>query len=211
MKIKICGMKYPENIAAIAALQPDMIGFIFYPKSKRYVGNNFSYNTLQHLSGNIKKIGVFVNETNESILEKYENYQLDFVQLHGDETPIQCQLLMEKKISVIKAFQVDDVFDFDTLKPYQNVCSYFLFDTKTDEYGGSGKSFDWQMLDRYRLNIPFILSGGIGLQNIDDALQLQHPMLYGLDINSKLETEPGLKSLEACKTIIQKIRKHESI
>ena len=211
MKIKICGMKYPENITAISALQPDLMGFIFYQKSKRYVGDDFSNHTLQHMPGNIKKTGVFVNETNERILEIYKYYQLDFVQLHGNETSIQCRALSKKNIPVIKAFQVDDIFDFNELTPYQKICSYFLFDTKTDQNGGSGKTFNWQMLDRYSLHIPFILSGGIGVDNIDDALQLHHPMLYGLDINSKLETEPGVKSPEGCKTIIQKIRNYESI
>ena len=213
MKIKICGMKYPNNISSIAALQPDMMGFIFYPKSKRYVGDDFTFNAIQHLPDNIKKVGVFVNETNEFILEKCLSYQLDLVQLHGYETPLQCKMLQEKNIQVIKAFQLDETFNFDTLKPYQLVCNYFLFDTKTDHYGGSGKSFNWKIIDQYPLNIPFLLSGGIGVDNIDDALALQqsHPYLVGIDLNSKLETEPGIKSLETCKKIMQKIRNYESI
>ena len=202
-------MKYPENISGIAALQPDMMGFIFYPKSKRFVGDDFPNDTMQTISSNIKKVGVFVNETNEIILEKYFHYHLDVVQLHGEETPRQCQILQEKNIPVIKAFQVDEDFDFDELMPYQNFCRYFLFDTKTEQYGGSGKSFNWNILQKYSLDIPFFLSGGIGIENIDDALQFHHPMLYGLDINSKLEIEPGLKNEEGCKIIIQKIRNHE--
>jgi len=204
-------MKYPDNISAIAALQPDMMGFIFYPKSKRYVGDNFSVNTMQNIPDTIKKTGVFVNESNEKIFEKCAKYHLDFVQLHGDETPLQCQMLHEKNVPVIKAFQVDEAFNFDALIPYQNVCNYFLFDTKTEQYGGSGKSFNWQMLGSYSLQIPFLLSGGIGVENIEEALKFNHPMLYGLDANSKLETEPGMKNPEDCKTIIQKIRNHEYI
>lgn len=211
MKIKICGMKYLENISEIADLQPDMMGFIFYPKSKRFVGTDFSKDTLQTMASSIKKIGVFVNESNENIQDKFTHFQLDFVQLHGNETPQQCKLLQEKNISVIKAFQVDETFDFEVLINYEHVCNYFLFDTKTDQYGGSGKTFNWQMLEKYSLNIPFLLSGGIGLDNVEEALQVNHPMLFGLDVNSKLETEPGLKKTEDCKTIIQKIRSHESV
>lgn len=204
-------MKYPNNISSITPFQPDMMGFIFYPKSKRYVGDDFSFSAVQSIPNIIQKVGVFVNETNDAILEKFSRNHLELVQLHGDETPSQCQFLQQQNIPVIKAFQIDEAFNFDTLFSYQPFCNYFLFDTKTEQYGGSGHSFNWKILNNYTLPTPFFLSGGIGLQNIDEALQITHPMLYAFDMNSKLETEPGVKSIEACKTIIQKIRNHESV
>ncbi len=211
MKIKICGMKYMENIHEIAALQPDFMGFIYYPKSKRYVGENFSESAVMNIPKNVKKVGVFVNDSFENILAKCKAYELDFVQLHGKETSQLCQLLMEINKPVIKAFQINDTFDFAELITYQPYCNYFLFDTKSENDGGSGKSFNWKILERYKLDTPFFLSGGLGIENIEEALQIAHPMLYGVDLNSKLESEPALKLKEVSKVIVQKIRNHEHI
>jgi phosphoribosylanthranilate isomerase len=209
MLIKICGLKYADNIDALAKLSIDMMGFIFYPKSPRYVNDVLDSSTLEKMPKTIKKVGVFVNASTEEILSKQKQFQLDYIQLHGDENTDFCKQLKEKECSIIKAFQIDDQFDFTVLNTYQNVCDYFLFDTKTHNYGGSGKAFNWSVLDRYTLLTPFLLSGGIGLENINEAIMLRHPQLIGFDINSKIELEPAIKSIDKAELLIKKIRHHE--
>lgn len=207
MIIKICGLKLKENIEDISLLSPDFIGFIFYQKSKRFVGKDFSRNHISKVPKPIKKVGVFVNETIESIIKIQNQFQFDYIQLHGDETPDYCMALKEKNISIIKAFQIDESFNFFQLKQYQPYCKFFLFDTKSSNYGGSGKPFNWSVLNRYTFQTPFLLSGGIGLENYDKAITLSHPKLVGLDINSKIEITPALKSIEKATTLITKIKK----
>ncbi|MCK5637993.1 MAG: phosphoribosylanthranilate isomerase, partial [Flavobacteriaceae bacterium] len=157
MKLKICGMKYPDNIKSVATLQPDYLGFIFYEKSKR----NFD-GIIPEIPNQIKKTGVFVNATKEFILEKVKRYNLKVVQLHGNESVSFCKEMRQNNIEVIKVFSVGEVFDFDQLKVYENVCDYFLFDTKGKEKGGNGITFNWKLLDNYSSNKPYFLSGGIG-------------------------------------------------
>ncbi|MEO6130945.1 MAG: phosphoribosylanthranilate isomerase [Saprospiraceae bacterium] len=210
MKIKICGMRNTENISEITALQPDFMGFIFYSNSKRYVGDDFPESSLKNIPNTIKKTGVFVNESIENIIAMQKRFNFSAIQLHGSETPEYCQNL-NNHIPIIKVFSIDDHFNFDDLTRFQPYCQYFLFDTKTENYGGSGKSFDWALLDKYILDIPFFLSGGLGSINIDAALQIKHPMFYGVDLNSKIETSPGIKNKEECKKIIESIRHHEHI
>lgn len=205
MKTKICGMKFPENIAEIGALQPDFMGFIFYPNSKRFVGD-FSLEYIQNLSKSIKKVGVFVNESAEIILEKVNKFKLDIVQLHGTESVADCQFLKENNIEIIKAFSVDETFDFAVLKSYEPLCKYFLFDTQTPDYGGSGKKFDWQLLEKYNLNKPFFLSGGLNLESIENIKKLNYPMLVGLDFNSQLEDEDLKKDIQKVTEVIRQIR-----
>ena len=204
MKIKICGMKYPGNIRQISLLEPDYMGFIFYEKSKRFVGEPEVINIPEH----IKKVGVFVNEKVSVILEQVKKYKLDVVQLHGNETPQDCKLFRENNCTVIKAFQIDENFSFSVLDDYESVTDYFLFDTKTENYGGSGVSFNWDLLKKYTNTTPFFISGGLGPGTIDELLQLKHPMLYGADFNSMLELEPGLKAIGRSELIINKIRNH---
>lgn len=199
-------MKFPENIEEIGALQPDFVGFIFYPKSKRFVEENFSITSLKNLPNSIKKVGVFVNENAEIILEKVNKYQLDSVQLHGNESVADCRFLQEKNIEIIKAFSVDEIFDFGILKSYESVCDYFLFDTKTPAFGGSGKVFDWNLLTNYNLQTPFFLSGGLHLESIEKIKKLDFTMLIGLDFNSQLENEDYRKNIEKVTAVIQKIR-----
>ena len=206
MKIKICGMKFPNNIDEVGELQPDFMGFIFYPKSKRFVGENFSPELIQNLPKSTKKVGVFVNESPEIILKKVNKYKLDFVQLHGNESVTDCKFLKSKNIEIIKAFSVDETFDFAVLKSYEAVCDYFLFDTKTPTYGGSGKTFDWQLLEKYSLNKPFFLSGGLSLESIEIIKKLNYPMLVGLDFNSQLENEDFKKNIEKVTEVILQIR-----
>ena len=207
MKIKICGMKFAENISQVGALQPDFFGFIFYSKSKRFVGTDFSIDSIQHLPKSIKKVGVFVNESPESIVEKVKKFDLHIVQLHGNESVADCRFLKEKNIKIIKAFHIDETFDFNILKTFEPVCDYFLFDTKTPDFGGSGKIFDWKLLDNYKLEKPFFLSGGLNLESIEKIKELNYPMLVGLDFNSQLEDENFKKNISKVTEVILETRK----
>lgn len=194
MKIKVCGLKYPENIEAVAALEPDYMGFIFYGKSPRYMAD-LNDGVLQDLPSAIKKTGVFVNESAENIERLVKQYDLGAIQLHGDESPEFCAAF-KNKATVIKAFGINEDFDFTHLKAYITNVDFFLFDTKTKEYGGSGKTFDWGILDQYKLDVPFFLSGGLGPDNIEEVKNIKHPRFYGVDLNSRFEIEPGLKNIE---------------
>ena len=207
MKLKICGMKYDRNIQAVLSLQPDYLGFIFYKKSKR----NFE-EIIPVLPGSIKKVGVFVDADLDEVYEKIENFNLDVVQLHGNESPEYCKTLFNtdiiseskmndrKRVEVIKVFSVGDTFDFNVLNPYEKGCDYFLFDTKGEEKGGNGTIFNWNLLENYHSSKPFFLSGGIGLDqldNLDDFIKSKSSKYcFALDVNSKFEIEPGLKDLE---------------
>jgi phosphoribosylanthranilate isomerase len=210
MKIKICGLKNQENIRSLSKLELDMMGFIFYAKSLRFVGEEFDNSFLQSLPRSIEKVGVFVDEKIEIVLDKIHKFGLNKVQLHGNEPVEYCNELKTGNIHVIKTFNVDEEFDFGKLKNYQKGCNYFLFDTKGRMQGGNGFAFDWQILNKYELDTPFILSGGIGFENIEHALNLFHPQLKGFDINSKIERAPGLKSIDQAEKMINKIRSYEA-
>ena len=205
MKIKICGMKYPENIEHLALLKPDFLGFIFYEKSKRFVGDNLLIKDL-HIDKNTQKVGVFVNASHEYILENIKKHDLDLVQLHGDETPDFCAYLFKQNIKISKAFQVDEDFDFKILDVYKDVCSYFLFDTKTKHYGGSGRKFDWDILSGYDNEKPFFLSGGIDIDDAQNIKQLKGLNIFAIDINSKFEIEPGLKDVGKIGVFMEELR-----
>lgn len=194
MKIKVCGLRDPENIQSVAALEPDYLGFIFYNKSPRYVGE-ISIETLDIRSATIQKTAVFVNEKIENINAVIDTYNFDFIQLHGDESPAFCKSLRDKAI-VIKAFGVNSDFDFKQLNRYRNKVDLFLFDTKTDFHGGSGFTFDWKVLDKYDMKIPFFLSGGLSADNIELVKEIDHEQFYGVDLNSKFEVSPGLKDIQ---------------
>ncbi len=193
-KIKICGMKYPENIHHLAALQPDFIGFIFYKKSKRFIGDDLNIRSLD-IDKSIKKTGVFVNSSQEFILKNINKHDLNLIQLHGNESPEFCKSLYEKGIKISKAFQIDEDFDFAILNAYKNVCDYFLFDTKTKNYGGSGRKFDWDILQAYDNEKPFFLSGGIDLDDVSSINNMKNLNIYAIDINSKFEIKAGLKDI----------------
>ena len=210
MKIKICGMADADNIAHIGKMTPDYIGLIFYKSSPRFVGDGFSSCAVTSLPAKIKKVGVFVNEASPNIRDKITKYGLDLIQLHGDETPEQC-LDLRKSAQIIKAFQIDAAFDFKQIANYVDHCDYFLFDTKSSGYGGSGKLFDHKLINNYTYKIPFFISGGLGPETIDQLLKLEHRLLHGIDFNSQLELSPGLKDLASTKIIIDKIRDHEKI
>jgi len=195
MKLKVCGMKYPGNITAVSELLPDYIGFIFWEKSARFFDGE-----LPEIPPSIKKVGVFVDASTEAIYAKIEKYQLDAIQLHGNESPDYCKALQSHNIQVIKVFSVTDDFDFSILQPYEPVCDFFLFDTKGQLPGGNGVVFNWELLAKYPSQKPFFLSGGIGSDAIDKIKKLQLP-IYAIDINSKFETEPGLKDPKLIQTV----------
>jgi phosphoribosylanthranilate isomerase len=193
MKLKICGMKYPENMIEVGSLLPDYMGFIFYEKSARYFNGE-----IPELIKTIKKTGVFVNQSQDEIQEKVQKHNLQAVQLHGNESVEFCSELLNrlpKKIEIIKVFSADENFDFDVLKPFEAVCNYFLFDTKGELPGGNGTTFDWNILKKYKSKKPFFLSGGIGMKELKAIEEISKTNLpiYGVDINSKFEVEPGLK------------------
>lgn len=203
MELKICGMRDELNIHEIAQLRPNYMGFIFYKNSKRYVGLNFSKTNLIELSTDINKVGVFVNEEIDEILSIQSKYSLDYLQLHGDESPQVCEQLYLLNKKVIKAFAVGKSFDFSVLTAYKPFVNYFLFDTKGKEYGGNGISFDWNLLKNYDGEIPLFLSGGIGLEEIELLNQLDYKKIniQVIDVNSKIEIEPGIKDINKAKLL----------
>jgi indole-3-glycerol phosphate synthase len=195
IKIKVCGMKYPENLIELSRLPIQFMGLIFYEKSPRYMGN-IEAATFNKIPKKIQKVGVFVNETQSNILGKIKEYDLQLVQLHGEESPLFCKELKEKGIKVIKAFPVEDRSDLEKCVLYEGACDYFLFDAKTPARGGSGKKFDRAILSGYTGRTPFFLSGGIAPEDAEAIRQLNIPQLYALDLNSRFEIEPGLKNKE---------------
>jgi len=199
-------MRDPENISGVIAALPDYLGFIFYPKSKRFVGFQALPEVLSIVPDSVKKAGVFVDETPEKVLETVQILNLDVVQLHGNESSEYCQQIQDSGITVFKAFSVDEQFDFEKLNAYSGVCDYFLFDTKGKLPGGTGQKFNWQLLENYKGDVPFFLSGGIGPEDIDAIRQFSHPKLFGIDINSGFEISPGLKDVEKLKDFISGIR-----
>jgi phosphoribosylanthranilate isomerase len=196
MKLKVCGLKDPKNIIEVAELKPEFMGFIFYSHSKRFVGEYFE---IPLIPSEIKKVGVFVNSKSDYIIEKIDKYKLDLIQLHGDESPEYCAQF-NHSTPVIKAFGLDEGFDFEILEAYDNCCTYFLFDTKTKEYGGSGKQFDWKIIEKYDNKKPFFLSGGIGLEEIKKIANCKLQIDI-IDVNSKFETNTGLKNISELKKI----------
>jgi phosphoribosylanthranilate isomerase len=198
MKLKICGMKYPENILKVAALQPDYLGFIFYKKSKRHFDG-----ILPALPKTIKKVGVFVDASIDYVTDKIKRYNLQTIQLHGEESPAFCKQFYNKHVEVVKVFSVGKQFDFKVLEKYETVVDYFLFDTKGVQKGGNGIRFDWTLLDKYPSQKPYFLSGGIGLESVTDINQFKKSpaskYCHALDVNSQFEDAPGQKNIEKLK------------
>jgi phosphoribosylanthranilate isomerase len=195
MKLKVCGMKYPKNILDVAALLPDYMGFIFYPKSARFVEWENMIDILPSIHKSIKKVGVFVNHPLEDVIEIVDNLDLNYVQLHADESPEYVYKLKQADIKVFKVFPVGKRIDWDRMNDYKSLVDYYLFDTKTTLYGGSGKHFDWSLLQNYMYDIPFFLSGGIQHKDIAAIKQLQLLQLHGLDVNSRLESDIAFKDV----------------
>ncbi len=200
--LKICGLREPGNIRRVAALNPDFMGFIFYPPSPRYIPVA-EWREFPELPSHIRKTGVFVNASSKEILGTAGRYRLDALQLHGNEGPEQCRQLKTEGYLLIKALPVSGPEDFHIASAYEGACDYLLFDTKTSIYGGSGRRFDRELLKHYRSSLPFFLSGGIGLEEAQILGDFKHPLLAGLDINSRFETAPGLKDIHKLKAFIR--------
>lgn len=201
---KVCGMREKANIQEVLELKPDFMGFIFFDKSPRDVSAVLSESLLRSFPTSTKKIGVFVNAAEGKILEMITKFQLDGVQLHGAERPYMCDLLKNKGLLVIKAFSVDLDFDFAELEPYQAVVDIFLFDTKIKgAYGGHGVTFDWEILKSYPYQKPYLIAGGVSLENIDELKVLKDTPLLGVDVNSKFEMKPAVKDLKKLRDLVQ--------
>ena len=196
-------MKFTENREEVEKLPVDLLGYIFYPPSKRYVGENPQEGLF---NAEKPKVGVFVDENAFEILGLAKNLGFEWVQLHGKENPKTCQLLKNQGLKIIKAFRVDESFQFHKTKPFERIADYFLFDTKSNLPGGSGKKFDWKILNKYEGNTPFLLSGGIKPEDSEEIKKIDHPQLAGVDLNSGFEDEPGLKNIDKLKNFITDIQ-----
>lgn len=199
-------MRSSSNINELLKLKPDYVGFIFYEKSPRYI-NRYSNVDFDPA---IKKVGVFVNASERTINEKRIHFGLDIIQLHGDESPELCYILKQSGARVMKVFRVDEHFDFQQTRRYQDYCDYFLFDTQTKKFGGSGKKFDWHLLEKYNNARPVFLSGGIGPQDVEELKKIKSFNLKAIDVNSKFEIEPALKDIGMLANFIEEIRKPEA-
>lgn len=207
MLIKVCGLREEENLAQIiSSYAPDFIGMIFYEKSLRYVGEDADELIVPE---GISKVGVFVNASLDMIIAQHRIQNFDFVQLHGSESVGFVAILVEQiLIKVIKVFSIADKINVEEMKPYEPYIAYFLFDTQTAAFGGSGRKFDWQVLEEYNLETPYILSGGLDIDQVQEIISFsqKQPKMAGVDINSKFETAPGLKDPEKVIQFIKKIR-----
>jgi len=202
MELKVCGITTSKDIMELIPLKISRLGFIFYHMSKRYVYGKLVEDGLNVIPKHIKKTGVFVNAEIAEIEQIINQFHLDSIQLHGDETPDFCRQF-RTKTEVIKTISIRDKSSFETAKLYQDACDLFLFDTHSDEYGGTGKTFNWQWLEAYKLDKPFYLSGGISLENFAEIKKINHKNLIGIDINSRFEIRPGIKDIEKIKQLIE--------
>lgn len=189
-------MRCPTNIQEVEAVGVDYMGFIFHPSSPRFIDTPPSY-----LPSKCKRVGVFVNPTLKEVKRRAKQFQLDLIQLHGDETIELCQEVKELGLELIKAFHPKTTTDFLALSPYLPVVDYLLFDhSTTAQPGGTGVSFNWELLNHYQDNTPFLLSGGIDSNAVPSIHEITHPSFAGVDINSRFETEPGIKSANQIRT-----------
>ena len=200
MIIKVCGMREAENIREVEALGIDWLGMIFWPKSSRFVSQRPEY-----LPNQVKRVGVFVDEEAGRVMETADEYGLDLIQLHGHESPEYISMLKGHRI--IKAFNIAIPSDFRDTAPYEGLADYFLFDTKGKQVGGNGEKFDWSVLSSYQGRTPFLLSGGIGPEDVEQVRAINHPKCIGIDLNSRFEIAPGLKDVSKLKEFIVKVNK----
>jgi phosphoribosylanthranilate isomerase len=206
MKIKVCGITTIQDAAFLLQQDVEYAGFIFYPKSARFVGEDPDPSLFRATGHTIKNVGVFVNTPADAVIEAVKNYKLDLVQLHGTETPSYCRKIKNAGIEIIKAFGVDDNFDPADTAVYSPCADYFLFDTGSSSYGGTGRKFNWQVLEDFNSPRPCFLSGGIGPDDADEILSLRLPSLYAIDINSKFEAKPGIKNQQLLSLFLEKMR-----
>lgn len=196
-------MRDVDNIREVSAFQPDYMGFIFYEKSPRFVGHDFVIPS--EVTGEINRVGVFVNHTIQSVKDTMSKHQLQYAQLHGDESVPYCEELKQLGVRMIKVFRVDEDFDFSTTKQFERVADFFLFDTKGKLYGGNAKPFDWNLLNQYNQALPFFLSGGIHQENIQELKNISSLNLYAVDVNSGVEDQPGYKNVSKVSEIINQL------
>jgi len=209
MKIKVCGNTDLTQLKELDNLKIDYAGFIFYEHSSRYILKKISGKDVRKLNLSFPKVGVFVNANEEEIMKQVEDFGLDMVQLHGDETASFCNRISDH-IKVLKAFRISDLeTNIDWLvKEYEEVCDYYLFDKgSAGLYGGTGEKFNWELLKESNLKKPFFLSGGISSKDADALKEFDHPFFYGVDVNSKFETEPGIKDMKLIIEFVNNLRK----
>lgn len=209
MKIKVCGNRDLNQLKELERLGIDYAGLIFYQQSPRYVLKNISGKEVQDLNLSIPKVGVFVNAEEDEIMQQVEDFGLDMVQLHGDETASFCQRISDQ-IKVLKAFRIaDSDSNIDWLvKEYDEVCDYYVFDkANAGLYGGTGQKFDWNVLEKSNIGKPFFLSGGIGMEDASALKKFYHPFFYGVDVNSRFEKEPGIKDMKSIKEFVSGLKK----
>jgi len=204
--IKVCGMRDEDNIHAVEQLGIDWMGFVFYPKSPRYMAHPLGF---KNYHSNVKRVGVFVDEQKDIVRETSLRNRIQVIQLHGSEPPSYCRALQLDGFEVMKAFSKDPKrrFPVKKVRLYEKCCDYFLFDTHTSGYGGSGRKFDWEVLSDYRGNVPFLLSGGISPGDVEGIKAFSHPMFMGIDLNSCFEISPGYKDTALLQSFIEKISK----
>lgn len=196
-------MRDVENIREVSAFQPDYMGFIFYEKSPRFVGHDFVIPS--EVPKEISRVGVFVNHTMQSVNDTVSKHQLQYAQLHGDESVEYCEELKQPGLKIIKVFRVDEDFDFSITKQFEQVADFFLFDTKGKLYGGNAKPFDWNLLSQYNQAVPFFLSGGIQPNNIQELKKLSSLNIHAIDVNSGVEERPGFKNVNKISEIINQL------
>lgn len=223
MLIKVCGMREPENIRQVKDLGVNLIGMIFYAKSPRYVSsipvsagiipNMVDRNVAESVKGGVKTVGVFVDEMPQTVVTQAYNYGLDYIQLHGNESPVYIENLKRTlvpdilpDVKIIKALSIREADDVKRWRQYEDTADVLLFDTKCETMGGSGKQFDWTVLEHYDGELPFLLSGGIGPEDVERVKKYCHPRCIGIDINSKFEDAPAQKNVEWLREFITKVR-----
>lgn len=199
-------MVNPLNMKEVAEGEPDFMGLIYYRGSPRYVGEEAEHDLLENFPHGIKRVGVFLNENISEVLKISKRTTLDLIQLHGNESPAYCSRLSASGFSVIKVFSIENEFNFETLTGYLPVCDFFLFDTKSNKRGGSGRKFNWDKLDEYTFDKPFFLSGGIGPEDAALIKSIRNKGLYAVDINSRFETVAGIKDAELVRKFIEEIK-----
>jgi phosphoribosylanthranilate isomerase len=208
MKIKVCGITNADQLKHLEELGIDYAGMIYYNKSSRYVSDKLSSEAVKKLNLSIQKVGVFVNASEKDILTQIELYELNAVQLHGDETPLFCKCI-SNHVNVIKAFRINgNRQNIDRLvNPFEEYCDNYLLDTGgTGRYGGSGEKFDWNILQDNKINKPFFLSGGISPQDVVKIQAFIHPFFHAVDINSRFETSPGIKNMDQVKIFVEHLK-----
>lgn len=210
LKCKVCGITDPKNAGAISAHRPEYMGFIFYPRSLRYVGKNPDPALFSVVHEDVEKTAVFVNEYYERMIEVTGKYGIRNVQLHGMESPETCIALRSHGLRVIKVFPGDQLENKRLLKDYEEVADYFLFDTPAKFHGGSGRKFDWSRLEKCSSRKKFFLSGGISVDDAEYLRKLELKGLFAVDINSRFETAPGMKDPVLVGDFIKRIRNEEN-